>query len=71
MVPRRAEGFLADHVLSARFKARGLFKPAAVQRFFDDHQRGAGDYAHHLWALLMLELWFRQFIDQAPAIVES
>ena len=59
--------FLADHVLGSRFRERGLFKPAAVQRLFDDHQRGAGDYAHHLWTLLMLELWFREFIDQAPA----
>jgi asparagine synthase (glutamine-hydrolysing) len=56
--------FLADHILSARFQSRGLFKPAAVQKLFDDHQRGAGDYAHHLWTLLMLELWFREFIDQ-------
>ena len=59
--------FFADHVLGARFHERGLFKPAAVQRLFDDHQRGAGDYAHHLWTLLMLELWFREFIDHAPA----
>ena len=29
--------------------------------------RGAGDHAHHLWTLLMLELWFREFIDRAPA----
>ena len=59
--------FLADHVLGARFAARGLFRPAAVQRLFDDHQRGAGDHAHQLWTLLMLELWFREFIDRAPA----
>ena len=60
--------YLADHVLGSRFQSRGLFKPAAVQKLFDDHQRGAGDYAHHLWTLLMLELWFREFIDQAPAV---
>ena len=59
--------FLADHILGARFRARGLFNPIEVQRLFDDHQRGAGDHAHHLWILLMLELWFREFIDQAPA----
>jgi asparagine synthase (glutamine-hydrolysing) len=59
--------YLADHVLGSRFQSRGLFKPAAVQKLFDDHQRGAGDHAHHLWTLLMLELWFREFIDHAPA----
>jgi len=61
------KAFLADHILSARFQARGLFKPAVVQKLFDAHQHGAGDHAHHLWTLLMLELWFREFIDQAPA----
>jgi len=55
--------FLADHVLSARFHDRGLFRPAEVRRLVDDHQRGVHDYAHHLWVLLMLELWFRSFID--------
>jgi asparagine synthase (glutamine-hydrolysing) len=55
--------FLADHILSDRFNARGLFTPAAVRRIFDDHQRQVHDYAHHLWVLLMLELWFRAFMD--------
>jgi asparagine synthase (glutamine-hydrolysing) len=58
---------LADHVLSARFQARSLFRPAEVQRLVDDHQRGVHDYAHHLWVLLMLELWFRSFIDRQVA----
>ena len=58
--------FLADHILGARFASRGLFRPEAVQRLFDEHQRGAGDRAHHLWTLLMLELWFEEFIDQRP-----
>jgi asparagine synthase (glutamine-hydrolysing) len=55
--------YLADHILSDRFNARGLFTPAAVRRVFDDHQREVRDYAHHLWVLLMLELWFRSFMD--------
>ena len=55
--------YLADHVLGPTFQSRGLFKPAVVQKLFDDHQRGAGDHAHHLWTLLMLELWPRRFVD--------
>ena len=26
--------------------------------------RGERDYTHHLWTLLMLELWFQRFIDK-------
>jgi asparagine synthase (glutamine-hydrolysing) len=59
--------FLADHILSARFVARELFRPEAVQRLYTDHQRGAGDHGHRLWTLLMLELWFQEFIDRRPA----
>lgn len=55
--------FLADHVLSATFNARGLFRPDVVRRLFDDHQASRADYSHHLWTLLMLELWFRTFMD--------
>ena len=62
---------LADHILSPRFAQRGLFDAGAIQRLFDDHQRGHADYAHHLWVLLMLELWFREYIDVAPARVAA
>jgi asparagine synthase (glutamine-hydrolysing) len=57
--------YLADHVLSSRFTSRGLFNPREVRRLFDDHQQQRADYAHHLWVLLMLELWFREYIDPA------
>jgi asparagine synthase (glutamine-hydrolysing) len=60
---------LADHILSPRLAARGLFRASAVQRLFEDHQQRRADYAHHLWVLLMLELWFRTYIDAAPAPV--
>jgi hypothetical protein len=54
--------------LSPRFAQRGLFEPRVVERLFEDHQQRRADYAHHLWVLLMLELWFRCYIDRAPAI---
>jgi asparagine synthase (glutamine-hydrolysing) len=55
--------FVSDHLLGTRFSARGLFNPDVVRRLVTDHQEGRADYAHHLWTLLMLELWFREFID--------
>ena len=43
--------------------ARGLFRPEAVARMIDDHAEGRKDNAYRLWALLMLELWFRHHVD--------
>ena len=57
---------LDDTVLSARALERGYFKPDAVRSIVDEHVSGRADRTPHLWALLMLELWFQTFIDQAP-----
>jgi len=61
--------FLGDHLLDGRLASRGLFRQDVVQRLFDDHQRCKADYSHQLWILLMLELWFRAFIDNVNSSV--
>jgi asparagine synthase (glutamine-hydrolysing) len=55
---------LHDLVGSRRFIERGIFAPAAVSRLADAHRSGREDHRHRLWQLLMLELWFRQFVDE-------
>ena len=55
--------FLGETLLSERALKRGFFKSAEVKRMFELHTRGQQDYAHQLWTLLMLELWFERFID--------
>jgi asparagine synthase (glutamine-hydrolysing) len=55
-----------DLLLSRRAAGRDYFVPAAVRAMWDDHQRGARNHAHHLWALMMLELWHRLFVDELP-----
>jgi asparagine synthase (glutamine-hydrolysing) len=42
---------------------RGLFRPAAIERLVDEHVREEREHSFRLWALLMLELWFRQYMD--------
>ena len=54
-------------VLSPRAAGRGYLDPHRVRALWDRHQSGIGDHAAQLWALLVLELWHRAFIDQAPA----
>ncbi len=53
-----------DLLLSRRTLGRGYFVPETVRALWDAHQRGVRDHAHRLWALMMLELWHRLFVDQ-------
>ncbi len=54
-----------DILLDRTATERGLFEPEAIERLLDGQQRGEprGD---QIWSLLMLELWYRTFIDRAP-----
>ncbi len=64
------EGALADRarelLLSPRALGRGWLEPARVRRLWRDHRRRVRDHSAQLWALLVLELWHRTFLDQAP-----
>jgi len=41
--------------------SRGILEPRAVERLWDEHQRGARDHAPKLWALIILEVWLRLY----------
>jgi asparagine synthase (glutamine-hydrolysing) len=59
---------MADALLSdGRLRDRGVFNDREVTRLWTEHRDGRADHRHRLWQLMMLELWFRQFIDKAPA----
>ena len=59
---------MADALLGdGRLRERGVFDDREVARLWREHRDGRVDHRHRLWQLMMLELWFRQFIDQAPA----
>jgi hypothetical protein len=52
-------------------KARGIFNAGEVARLWHEHRRGGADHCHRLWQLIMLELWFRRFVDQGGNAVAS
>jgi asparagine synthase (glutamine-hydrolysing) len=59
-----------DLLLDDRSRARGWFRPEAVQRLLTEHARGDADHGHRLWTLAMLELWLRTHVE-APAAVPA
>ena len=50
-------------LFAPRFDGRGIVSRPAVVRLWDEYRGGRRDHAQRLWALLMLEFWFREFID--------
>ena len=46
---------------------RGLFRPETVRQLIDEHIEGRREHSFRLWALLMLELWFRKHLDEGSA----
>jgi asparagine synthase (glutamine-hydrolysing) len=62
----RALGDLVtDALLSRRATTRGLFDPREVKRLVDEHRHGRRDHTLRLWLLVVLELWQRQYVDEA------
>jgi len=62
---------LLDTVISERALSRGLFRPGAVRGIVNSHLKGDDSNQYVIWDLLMLELWMRRFIDQAPVLSGS
>jgi len=63
---------MVDDLLSpAQLRHRGLFQPAAVQRYIDEHRSGRQDWSMQLWQFLTLELWMQTFLDGGARKFES
>lgn len=54
---------IRDTLSDARTKQRGYIDSHYVSVLLDEHERGRRDHSMSLWALVMLELWHRQFLD--------
>jgi asparagine synthase (glutamine-hydrolysing) len=53
-----------DLLLDPRATARGWFHRREVERLIDEHAAGRDLHHPRLWALLVLEIWARQTLDQ-------
>ncbi len=58
---------LEDLLGGSAVRARGLFRPEFVQVMVAQHDAGARDWSNRLWSLMVLEQWFREFVDRGGA----
>jgi asparagine synthetase B (glutamine-hydrolysing) len=61
---RTAVNTLAPRLLLAgQFDGRGMVLPSALRQLWEEHRLGRHDHTRRFWSLLMLELWFREYVD--------
>lgn len=60
-----------QHLSPVAVRRTGWFRPEAVAQLIGDFRSGRRDYSLHLWALLVLEQWRRQVLEQSPGEIES
>ena len=58
-------------MLALEDTGRAVIFNAPVDLILDEHHKGRRDHSFPLWALLILELWHRRYIDHSPRTVES
>jgi asparagine synthase (glutamine-hydrolysing) len=58
---------MRETLSDSRTRARDYTDGAYVSLLLDEHERGRRDHAMELWALFMLELWHRTFVDDGGA----
>lgn len=55
--------FTKDTLLSDSARSRGWFNAEYVERLLKEHDTGVRDHEYRIWALLMLEVWAKVFVD--------
>jgi len=61
-------GQLKDYVRATlapeKIRAQGLFRPSAVADMLDAHFSGRHHHGNQIWNLLMLQLWWKAYIER-------
>jgi asparagine synthase (glutamine-hydrolysing) len=60
---RALRNLMADLLLTGPALQRGQLRPAAVEALVVEHLSGRRDHGKRLWALMVWELWQREYLD--------
>ncbi len=60
-----------DILLDQRTLARGYFRKTTLERLLQHHATGKRDYSSWIWCLIVLETWFRIFLDERAMTVDG
>lgn len=60
---KELKDLLLDTLAEQNLKKRGLFDPAAANRLIVEHMSGREDHHLLLFGMLMIEWWYREYVD--------
>src|SRR5690348_7755005 len=60
-----------DCVDSPRARQRGIFRPSYGAQLLEQHCDGTRQHHPRLWAMIMLELWYRTWIDNPDPVASG
>lgn len=56
--------YIYEILMDSRTLNRGYFRREGIERLLDEHITSRYDHSAKIWALLILEIWFRVFMDK-------
>ena len=56
--------FAEEILMDPKTASRGYFDKGNIKRVMTHHATGRRDYSNWIWCLIILEMWFRTFMDQ-------
>ena len=62
---------IAEMLSRKAIERRGIFRPEAVEQLLKDHAERKRDNALKIWGLLILEVWYRMYIDRQGDLFEE
>jgi asparagine synthase (glutamine-hydrolysing) len=62
-INRQLKPLIAGMLDAQTLERRGIFRPDSVARLLRDHSAGRRDNSMQIWALLMIEVWQRMYLD--------
>ncbi len=55
--------YVHDVLFDSRSRARGVFQPRAIDALVRRYEQGESELANAIWVLIVLETWFRLYMD--------
>lgn len=54
---------MLDLLSETRIKKQGLFNSSVIQKYISDHLKNKRNVHHHLWSLIMFQLWHDRWVN--------